>query len=184
MNGSLDTGSIPVGSTIRKAKVWYKSIEPFFLCIKGDLEAITKTNDTATIFHEIISRKESLEDNAEILEQLEAFYKDGSSQQKVYNDALEIVRWYDDNNSLFGGLEDLAPVISEMSAILEMPVPFSKMSQLNNLVFKANDVKDQILERYGYRRNMEGLIQKKQLDTWDERKSSSESISTTQQKGR
>ena len=96
---------------------------------------------------------------------MEAFYKDGSSQQKVYNDALEIVRWYDDNNSLFGGLEDLAPVISEMSAILEMPVPFSKMSQLNNLVFKANDVKDQILERYGYRRNMEGLIQKKQLDT-------------------
>ena len=114
--------------------------------IYTDLEAITKTNDTATIFHEIISRKESLEDNAEILEQLEAFYKDGSSQQKVYNDALEIVRWYDDNNSLFGGLEDLAPVISEMTAILEMPVPFSKMSQLNNLVFKANDVKDQILE--------------------------------------
>lgn len=114
--------------------------------IYADVETITKTNDTATIFHEIISRKESLEDNAEILEQLEAFYKDGSSQQKVYNDALEIVRWYDDNNSLFGGLEDLAPVISEMTAILEMTVPFSKMSQLNNLVFKANDVKDQILE--------------------------------------
>lgn len=114
--------------------------------IYTDLEAITKTNDTATIFHEIISRKDSLEENAEILEQLEAFYKEGSSQQKVYNDALEIVKWFDDNNSLFGGLEALSPVIAEMTAILEMPVPFTKMSQLNNLVFKANNVKDQILE--------------------------------------
>lgn len=114
--------------------------------IYADLEAIAKTNDTATIFHEIISRKDSLEDNAEILEQLEAFYKECSSQQKVYNDAVEIVRWFDDNNSLFGGLENLVPVISDMTAILEMPVPFSKMNQLNNLVFKANDVKDQILE--------------------------------------
>lgn len=113
--------------------------------IYTDLEAITKTNDTATIFHEIIARKDSLEDNAEILEQLEAFYKEGSSQQKVYNDAVEIVRWFDDNNSLFGELEDLVPVISEMTTILEMTVPFSKMNQLNNLVFKANDVKDQIL---------------------------------------
>ena len=114
--------------------------------IYTDIDAITRTSDTATIFNEIISRKDSLEDNAEILEQLEAFYKDGSSQQKVYNDALEIVRWYDDNNSLFGGLEDLTPVINEMASIIEMPVPFSKMSQLNTLVFKANTVKDQILE--------------------------------------
>lgn len=80
------------------------------------------------------------------MEQLEAFYKDGSSQQKVYNDALEIVKWFDENNSLFGGLEDLSPVIADMSQILEMPVPFAKMNQLNNLVFKANNVKDQILE--------------------------------------
>lgn len=114
--------------------------------IYTDLEAITKTNDTATIFNEIIARKDSLEDNAEILEQLEAFYKEGSSQQKVYNDAVEIVRWFDDNNSLFGELENLTPIISEMTTILEMTVPFSKMNQLNNLVFKANDVKDQILE--------------------------------------
>jgi hypothetical protein len=114
--------------------------------IYTDIDAITKTSDTATIFGEIIARKDSLEDNADILEQLEAFYKEGSSQKKVYDDALEIVRWYDDNNSLFGGLEELAPVISEMSEILNMTVPFAKMTQLNNLVFQANEVKDKILE--------------------------------------
>lgn len=114
--------------------------------IYNDIDAIVKTNDTATIFNEIIARKDSLEENAEILEQLEAFYKTGSSQQKVYNDAAEIVSWYDDNNTLFGGLESIAPVVAEMSAILSMPVPFGKMSELGNLVFKANSVKDQILE--------------------------------------
>lgn len=114
--------------------------------IYDDISAIVKTSDTATIFNEIIARKDSLEENAEVLEQLEAFYKTGSSQQKVYNDAAEIVSWYDDNNTLFGGLESIAPVVAEMSSILSMPVPFGKMSELGNLVFKANSVKDQILE--------------------------------------
>lgn len=114
--------------------------------IYADIDAITKTSDSATVFNEIISRKDSLEDNAEILEQLEAFYKEGSSQQKVYNDALQIVAWYDDNNSLFGGLEDLSDVIAQMNDILTMPVPFAKMAELGNLVFKANSVKDAILE--------------------------------------
>ena len=114
--------------------------------IYTDIEAICKTIDTSTIFNEIINRKDSLEKNAEILEQLEAFYKEGSSQQKVYNDALEIVRWYNDNHSLFNGLESIEPVINEMSSILNMAVPFAKMTQLSSLVFQANQIKEQILE--------------------------------------
>lgn len=114
--------------------------------IYTDLEAITKSSDTSTIFHEIIDRKDSLEDNAEALEQLEAFYKEGSSQQKVYYDALEISKWFHANNSLFGGLEDLIDVVNKMDTILNMPVPFAKMTELNNLVFEANTVKNSILE--------------------------------------
>ena len=114
--------------------------------IYTDIEAICKTIDTSTIFNEIINRKDSLEKNAEILEQLEAFYKEGSSQQKVYNDALEIVRWYNDNYSLFNGLESIEPVIDEMGSILNMAVPFVKMTQLSSLVFQANQIKDQIIE--------------------------------------
>ena len=114
--------------------------------IYADIDAITRTNDSATIFNEIIARKDSLEENSEILEQLEAFYKEGSSQQKVYEDALEIAKWYDNNNSLFGGLEDLSDVIAQMNKILIMPIPFAKMAELGDLVFKANGVKDSILE--------------------------------------
>lgn len=114
--------------------------------IYADIDAITRTSDTATIFNEIINRKDSLEDNADILEQLEAFYKEGSSQQKVFNEANEICKWYDANNSLLSSLDSMADVISQMSAIIGMPVPFGKMPELSNLVFKASQIKEQILE--------------------------------------
>lgn len=114
--------------------------------IYKDIEAIVRTSDSATIFNEIITRRDSLKDNADILEQLESFYKPGSSQQKVFNDALEIVRWYDQNNTLLNDLSKLSGVISDINTIFKMPVPFSKMNQLSQLVFQAGEVKEQILE--------------------------------------
>ena len=65
--------------------------------IYQDFEAITKTSDALTIFNEIIKRKEHLIDKAEVLEQLEGFYKEGSNQQKVYKDAVDILDWYSKN---------------------------------------------------------------------------------------
>ena len=109
-------------------------------------EAITKSHDAATVFNEVISRKDSLEENVDILEQLEAFYKEGSSQQKLYNEALEIVEWYDRNNTLFGGLDEIATIVAKMGSILNMAVPFSKMSELGDLVYQSKTVKDKILE--------------------------------------
>lgn len=114
--------------------------------IYTDIDAITRTSDTATIFNEIITRKDNLEDNADILEQLESFYKEGSSQKKVFEEAAEICRWYDDNNTIFADLGAIADTIAAMSAILQMPVPFGKMTELGNLVFQANGIKDQILQ--------------------------------------
>lgn len=114
--------------------------------IYADLDAITRTSDTATIFNEIITRKNNLEDNADILEQLESFYKDGSSQKKVFDEAVEICKWYDDNNTIFADLGAIADTITAMNTIIRMPVPFSKMTELGNLVFQANGIKDQILQ--------------------------------------
>ena len=114
--------------------------------IYTDIEAITKTSDTATIFNEIISRKDSLDDNSKILEQLETFYNDGSSQQKVFNEAKEIVEWYDDNNTLYNNLGNISDVIYKMSDIIKMSCPFDRMKELSSLVFDANKIKDRILE--------------------------------------
>lgn len=113
--------------------------------IYADIEAITRANDASTIFNEIIKRKDSLEDNSDILEQLESFYKEGSNQKKVFDDAAEICRWHDQNNTIFGGLDAISDTINQMNQILQMSVPFPKMAELGNLVFQANDIKDKIL---------------------------------------
>ena len=116
--------------------------------IYQDFEAITKTSDALTIFNEIIKRKEHLIDKAEVLEQLEGFYKEGSNQQKVYKDAVDILDWYS-KNVMFNDLSKLQDVISEMGQIVAMEIPFSKMSDLANLVFKAGEIKQAILsEKY------------------------------------
>lgn len=113
--------------------------------ISQDFEAILRTSDAATVFDEVIARAESLEDNAEILEQLEAFYKDGSNQQKNYQDAVEIIIWYTDNQ-LLQDLSKLQSVILLMSEITDMDMPFARMNQLANLVFQASEIKEAILE--------------------------------------
>ena len=113
--------------------------------IYADFQAILRSDDTLTIFSEIIERKDSLEKNAEILEQLEAFYKDGSNQQKTYQDAIAIIDWYM-ANSLLEDLSDLSDVVSRMVEITDLELPFAKMSELANLVFKASEIKEKILK--------------------------------------
>lgn len=110
-----------------------------------DFSAILKSSDSLTVFNEIINRADSLEDNAETLEQLEGFYKEGSHQQKNYQDALEIIGWYN-STRMFEDLTRLDSVIADMQAIVDMEMPFQKMNDLANLVFKANELRDQVLE--------------------------------------
>lgn len=113
--------------------------------IYRDFEEISKTNDSSLIFNEIINREGSLIDNAEKLEQIENFYKEGSNQQKVYKEAQELVNWYDQNNTLINNLSDLDDIIAKITEILNMELPFSKINDLQNLVFNASGVKDKIL---------------------------------------
>ena len=113
--------------------------------IVQDFNAILRSADTLTIFNEIVARQESLEDRSETLEQLEAFYKSGSHQQKNYQDALAILEWYQ-ANALLQDLSDLQPVIDDMTAIMDMDTPFKKMNELANLVFQAGEIKERILQ--------------------------------------
>ena len=113
--------------------------------IYKDFEAILHASDTLSVFQEIINRKDDLEDNAEILEQLEAFYKDGSNQQKNYQDAKGICRWYDMNCSL-QDLSELTDIVRQMNDIISLDMPFTRMNELANLVFQANSAKEKILD--------------------------------------
>ena len=113
--------------------------------IYQDFQAILRSGDTLTIFNEIIERRDSLYEKAETLEQLEGFYKDGSHQQKNYQDAVEIIDWYT-ANSLLEDLSRLQPVVDAISAIVSMDMPFKKMNELADLVFKASEIKEKVIE--------------------------------------
>ena len=110
-----------------------------------DFNEILRSSDALTILNEIITRKDSLEDKAETLEQLEAFYKEGSHQQQNFQDARQIIDWYAENN-LLENLQSLQPVVSAMTEITAMAMPFPKMSELANLVFQAKEIKVKIQE--------------------------------------
>ena len=113
--------------------------------IYNDFNAILRSGDALTIFNEIISRRDSLDEHAETLEQLEAFYKDGSHQHKNYEDAVAIIDWFI-ANSLLEDLSRLQSVVDQMSAIVQMEMPFKKMNDLADLVFNASEIKEKILE--------------------------------------
>lgn len=113
--------------------------------IYQDFDAILRSSDTLSIFNEIIARKDSLEDKAETLEQLEAFYKDGSNQQKNYQDGKKICEWYAQNRSL-QDLSKLEPIVAKMNEIISMDMPFTRMNDLANLVFQASTVKAEIIK--------------------------------------
>ncbi len=123
--------------------------------IYKDFDAIVKTSDPLTIFNELISRKDSLKANSDALEQLEAFYKEGSNQQKNFNEAKNLSSWYQQNKMLedLSGMDD---VITQIDAITQMEMPFAKMTELANLVFKANEQKNQIVEAK-YQRTIKSL---------------------------
>ncbi len=113
--------------------------------IYQDFDAILRSSDTLTIFNEIIARKDSLEDRAETLDQLEGFYKDGSNQQKNYQDAIAIIDWYM-ANCMLEDLSKLSGVVDAMTVIVQMDMPFTRMNDLANLVFQASEIKDRILD--------------------------------------
>ena len=110
-----------------------------------DFDAILHETDTLSIFTEINDRKESLEDKAETLEQLEAFYKEGSNQQKNYQDAKDICSWYEQNSSL-QDLSKMDDIVRRMNEIISLDMPFTRMNELANHVFQASAAKEQILE--------------------------------------
>lgn len=113
--------------------------------IYNDFDAILTSGDTLSLFKKVIELKENLENNAEILEQLEAFYKEGSNQQKSFQIGKEICEWYAQNSSL-QDLSELAPIAEQMNQIISMDMPFARMNDLANLVFQASTVRAKINE--------------------------------------
>ena len=108
-----------------------------------ELSSIIKNDDSTYIFNQILSKKEVLEENNDILDEILSFYQNGSAQLKNYNDAQEVYRWYE-QNSLLENLTEVEDVMNEINKILSAERPFGQMVILGQLVLKAKQIKESL----------------------------------------
>ena len=105
------------------------------------LNDIIRNDDAQYIFSQVIAKRDFLEDNATVLDEILSFYQSGSAQLKNYTDANELNKWYE-SNRLLENLGDVEAIMDAIAAILKEALPFGKMVELGQLVFKAKQVKD------------------------------------------
>lgn len=108
-----------------------------------ELSNIIKNDDSSYIFSQVINKKNFLEENTDILDEILSFYQSGSAQLQNYNDAKEIYIWYQQNR-LLENISEIDDLMDQITKILTDEHPFNKMVTLGQLVIKAKQIKDNI----------------------------------------
>lgn len=108
-----------------------------------ELSSIIKNDDAGYIFSQILAKKDNLEENTDMLEEILSFYQNGSAQLKNYNDAKDIFSWYVQNR-LLEDLSSVDDVMEQIAKILSNERPFSQMVVLGQLILKAKQIKDSL----------------------------------------
>ena len=106
---------------------------------------IIRNDDAQYIFSQVIAKREFLENNADILDEILSFYQAGSAQLKNFTDANELSKWYD-NNRLLENLSSVDDIMVAIGKIISDPLPFGKMVELGQLVYKARQVRDAMVK--------------------------------------
>ena len=108
-----------------------------------DLSSIIKNDDASYIFSQILAKKDVLEENIDILEEILSFYQNGSAQLKNYNEARDVFSWYEQNR-LLEDLSSVDDVMEQIAKILSNERPFGQMVVLGQLILKAKQIKDSL----------------------------------------
>lgn len=108
-----------------------------------ELAAVIKNDDSSYIFSQVLLKKDALEQNNDILDEILSFYQSGSAQLKNYNDAQDVYRWYEQNR-LLEDLTSIDDVMEQIAKILSEERPFGQMVILGQLVLKANQIKNSL----------------------------------------
>jgi hypothetical protein len=108
-----------------------------------ELSTIIKSDDSEYIFSQLITKKDSLEENSDYLDEIISFYQHGSAQLKNYVEAEEMYLWYQ-NNRMLEDLTQVDELMNQMIMILSDENPFGKMVVLGQLVVQAKQIKDRI----------------------------------------
>lgn len=107
---------------------------------------ITSSSDSETVFDKIIAKEAELIECGDKLDMVINFHSEGGSQIKTWKNAQEICDYYNNNMLLVPELSALADVVQEISEILRAEEPFNLMPKLGQLVIKANEIKNGLLD--------------------------------------
>ena len=103
---------------------------------------IANSNDSETIFNNVISNEDTLYNYGEKIDSVINFYNTDSSQKKVWDEAKELISYYEENILFIPSLDTMESTINEMAEILKLEEPFSKIPNLSQLVAKGNEIKE------------------------------------------
>ena len=93
--------------------------------------------DAEALLTEFISREDELLDNVEDLEEVERFF---DAQQKLFDEALDLVATMREERVYIEGDRDVQDALSKVSAILDMPKPYNRIHELPRLCSDVREV--------------------------------------------
>lgn len=107
---------------------------------------IIASEDAESVFTKIVNYEEKLIRFGEYLDSIINFYKENSSQMKIWQNAVALVNYHDDNRMLIPEVSNMDQVVEKMHEILIKEYPFSDIPSLGSLVSEANSIKSSIVD--------------------------------------
>ena len=121
---------------------------PGFSLLEKGLELFghfTNRLDNLTYFNKLVEMEEELIMWDEDLEYVKGFF--GSNQKNLFDDGLEILNRYEQNQSFFENEanETIDNSVRELEKIIENPIPYSEIRKIPELKDNFNETFDEIL---------------------------------------
>ena len=121
---------------------------PGFSLLEKGLELFghfTNRLDNLTYFNKLVEMEEELIMWDEDLEYVKGFF--GSNQKNLFDDGLEILNRYEQNQSFFENEanETIDNSVQELEKIIENPIPYSEIRKIPELKDNFNETFDEIL---------------------------------------
>src|SRR5699024_7025645 len=131
-------------------KQYYTNKEyPGFSLIEKGLELFDQFNsrlDNLTYFNKLVEMEEELIQWDEDFEYVKGFFS--SNQRKLFDDGLEILNRYEQNQSFFENEmnETIDSTVQELQEIIGNPIPYSQIKEIPGLVSDFDETFNEILK--------------------------------------
>ena len=104
---------------------------------------MSQASDAGALLQEFNSREDDLLDNVEDLESVEQFF---NAQQKIFDDALDLVTTMHEERAYIEGDQDVQGALAKVKDILAMDKPYGRIHELPSLCDDVREVYGRLVE--------------------------------------